>query len=55
MVPDFQWFTVDGTGHILFGDGSGASAEPQSLTLEDPSGTLQDAGVLPDKAFQGDF
>jgi uncharacterized protein YjdB len=55
MVPDFQWFTVDGTGHILFGDGSGATSEPQSLILGDPLGALQPVEELPQKTLQGDF
>jgi hypothetical protein len=56
IIPDFEWFTADdGPGNVLFSDGSGGSGAPQALTLETPGGTLQGAGTLPRKAFQGDF
>jgi hypothetical protein len=56
VVPGFEWFTADDNpGNILFGDGSGGSAHPQALTLEDTNGSLQSIGALPRKAFEADF
>ena len=55
LVPNSRWFAADPGQNILFGDDSGLGGQPQALTLEQPDGTLLDAGQLPERAERVDF